>query len=82
VVPTPGANHPDLRTTVGQCSGLVERGIERGELPAGSDPTLIIETTVGPLWLRLLLTGEPLDRSFAARVADLVAAGAATTDRG
>ncbi|HUW01645.1 MAG TPA: TetR/AcrR family transcriptional regulator [Acidimicrobiales bacterium] len=55
---------------------VVERAIERGEVPAGSDPNLIIEALVGPIWLRLLLTGEPIDKAFAHRIAELVAAGA------
>jgi AcrR family transcriptional regulator len=55
---------------------IVERAIERGELPAGTDPHLVIETLIGPLYVRLLLTGEPIDESFAARVATLVADGA------
>ncbi len=56
---------------------VVERAIERGEVPASSDANLIIEALVGPIWLRLLLTGEPIDEAFARRVAELVAAGAA-----
>jgi AcrR family transcriptional regulator len=59
---------------------LVERAIERGELPADTDPNLVIETLVGALWLRLLLTGEPLDDEFADRVAAIVAAGATHGD--
>ncbi|MEO1059896.1 MAG: TetR/AcrR family transcriptional regulator [Actinomycetota bacterium] len=55
---------------------IVERAVERGELPPSSDPTLLIEAAVGPLWLRLLLTGEPLDDDIADRLAELVAAGA------
>lgn len=57
-------------------SEVVERAIERGEIPFDSDPNLIIQTLVGPIWLRLLLTGEPIDEAFAERVAALVAAGA------
>ena len=55
---------------------IVERAIERGELPAGTDSNLIIETLVGPLWLRLLQTGEPITKDLADRVAKLVADGA------
>ena len=36
---------------------IVERAIERGELPASTDSKLTIETVIGPLWTRLLLTG-------------------------
>lgn len=55
---------------------IVERAIERGELPPGTDATLVIETLIGPLWVRLLLTGEPVTMELADEVAALVAAGA------
>lgn len=55
---------------------VVERAIERGELPPNSDANLIIETLIGPLWIRLLLTGEPISDDLADRVAELVTAGA------
>jgi AcrR family transcriptional regulator len=55
---------------------IVERAVERGELPADSDANLVVETLIGPLYVRLLLTGEPIDAGFADRVAALVAAGA------
>jgi AcrR family transcriptional regulator len=37
------------------------RAIERGALPAGTDPEAVIEQLVAPAYLRLLLTGGPLD---------------------
>jgi AcrR family transcriptional regulator len=37
------------------------RAIERGELPAEADPEAVIEQLVAPAYLRLLLTGGPLD---------------------
>jgi len=51
---------------------IVERAVARGELPATSDPQLIIETLIGPLWVRLMLTGEPIDDDLADRVAALL----------
>lgn len=57
---------------------IVDRAIERGELPAGTDANLIIEAVVGPIWLRLLLTGEPLGTDFADRIAALVTSGASS----
>lgn len=56
-------------------AAVVERAIERGELPPGTDPNLVVETVVGPLWLRLLLTGEPLTDEFADDVVGLVTSG-------
>ncbi len=55
---------------------VIDRAIARGELPASCDPNLIIETLIGPLWVRLLLTGEPITADLADRVADLVTDGA------
>lgn len=57
-------------------SALIARAIERGELADDTDPNLIVETLIGPLWVRLLLTGEPLTNDLADHVAHLVAAGA------
>jgi len=61
---------------LGLAEVIVERAVERGELPVGTDANLIIEAVVGPIWLRLLLTGEPIDADFADRISALVAAGA------
>ncbi len=52
---------------------IVERAIQRGELPPSADANLIIETLIGPMWIRLLLTGETIDNDVADRVATLVA---------
>lgn len=57
-------------------SAVVERAIERGELRAGVDTKVVVETLIGPLWLRLLLTGDPITDEVADQVAALVAAGA------
>lgn len=53
-------------------AAIVERGIERGELSESTDPNLLIETIIGPLWVRLLLTGEPITEDIANEVVDLV----------
>ena len=55
---------------------VVERAIKRGELPESTDANLIIETVIGPLWIRLLLTGEPITEELADQVVELVTAGA------
>ncbi len=54
---------------------IVERASQRGEVPPGMDPTLVIETLIGSFYVRLLLTGEPIDRRIADQAAALVAAG-------
>jgi AcrR family transcriptional regulator len=53
-------------------AAIVERAVDRGELSATINHTLIIEAVVGPIWLRLLLTGGPLDEEFADAIAELV----------
>jgi len=55
---------------------VVERAIHRGELPASTEANLIIETVIGPLWIRLLLTGEPITEELADQVVELVTTGA------
>src|SRR5215471_17564471 len=57
---------------------MITRAVARGELPAESDPDAVIKTVLAPIYLRLLITAEPVDESTAdqaARVA-LVAARA------
>jgi AcrR family transcriptional regulator len=60
---------------------IVERAIERGEIAPGTDPTRVIEAVVGPIHLRLLLTGEPVDRAFLEGIVEVVVDGAAVARR-
>lgn len=39
----------------------VERGIERGEVAADTDPDLLVDMVAGPIFYRTLVTGAPLD---------------------
>jgi hypothetical protein len=80
------AAHPELaaaaRTYLERRRPLVqaaiERGIERGELPADADPHHILDLLLAPFYFRHLITGDPVNNAFAERVCDsvLVAAGA------
>jgi AcrR family transcriptional regulator len=54
---------------------VLERAESRGELQAGLDRHVAVETLVAPLSLRMLLTREPLDDAFLEAVADLVTGG-------
>jgi AcrR family transcriptional regulator len=54
---------------------IVERAIERGDVPPGTDAQRVIESVLGPIHLRLLLTGEPVDRAFLEAVVDTVVDG-------
>ena len=51
---------------------LVERGIARGDLRPDTNPETAHELLIGPVYYRLLLTGEPLNRAFAKRNVDAV----------
>jgi AcrR family transcriptional regulator len=53
----------------------LERGRERGEIRADANLDLAVDTLHGAVFYRLLLSGEPLDAEFAARVADQVLDG-------
>jgi AcrR family transcriptional regulator len=49
---------------------MVERAIERGELPTGTEPKPLIEALLGAIYLRVLVTREPLDDGFLVQLAD------------
>jgi AcrR family transcriptional regulator len=59
-------------------TAIIERAAERGDVPRDTDAVLAIEMLVGPLWLRFLLTGEPIDGDVADRLASTVAAALST----
>jgi AcrR family transcriptional regulator len=56
---------------------VVARGIERGELRAGTDGRLLLEMLIAPIHGRLLLTGEPVGDELVERLVDLALNGAA-----
>lgn len=51
---------------------LVDRGISRGDLRPDTDPMLANELLFGPVYYRLLLSGDPLEDGLAERVVDAV----------
>jgi AcrR family transcriptional regulator len=53
----------------------LERGRERGEIRADADLELAVDELHGAVFYRLLLSGEPLNAAFVARLADQVLAG-------
>lgn len=63
------------RFTTGQA--VLERAQARGELRPGLDYRLISETLIGAIYVRLLLTREPIDGTLTEHVVDLVLAGIA-----
>ncbi|HEV7909411.1 MAG TPA: TetR/AcrR family transcriptional regulator [Pseudonocardiaceae bacterium] len=57
---------------------VVTRAIERGELPAGTDPVEVVRLTCAPVFYRVFITREPVDDAVGRRAAQaaLVAARA------
>jgi AcrR family transcriptional regulator len=56
-------------------AGVLERGVERGDLRPDLDVELALDVLGGPLFYRLLITGGPLDAQLAEGVADLIVRG-------
>jgi AcrR family transcriptional regulator len=57
---------------VAELQRLIERGIARGDLRPDADYELANELLFGPVYYRLLLSGEPLDDDLAERVVEAV----------
>ncbi|WP_062993652.1 TetR/AcrR family transcriptional regulator [Nocardia anaemiae] len=56
-------------------SVIIERGIQRGELPPTTDARLVLETLIAPFHMRVLLTHEPIDDTLPERIVDLICDG-------
>jgi AcrR family transcriptional regulator len=52
------------------------RAVERGDLPADTDPDLLVQAAAGPLYFRWLFLGHPLTDDFLRQTAALVITGA------
>ncbi|WP_405405416.1 TetR/AcrR family transcriptional regulator [Streptomyces sp. NBC_01104] len=77
---TAQALHRFYAVRIKEWSGCVTEAVERGELPAGTDPDEVIRAVSAPLYYRLLASGDPLDEAAADRAAAaaVVAAKAGT----
>ncbi|MEW2491745.1 TetR/AcrR family transcriptional regulator [Streptomyces sp. NPDC048411] len=47
---------------------LIDRARQRGALHPATDPGLLFDQLAGALYYRLLITGQPIDRSYAERL--------------
>ena len=56
--------HRYWRDRFGVTAEIVDRAVARGELEEGVEPWRLIELIAGPLWMRFLLTGLPVDETF------------------
>jgi hypothetical protein len=53
---------------------LLQRGIERGELRRDLDLEMAVDLLLGPIYYRLLISGEPLTSAFVERLVRAVMA--------
>lgn len=58
---------------------VLERASARGEIESGVDLDLAIDLLASPLYYRLLVTGDTIDRTFATQVVDVVISWASGT---
>lgn len=56
---------------------MFERAVQRGEIRASVDLQLLTETVIGPLYVREILTGEPLHQDLPEQIVDLILHGVA-----
>jgi AcrR family transcriptional regulator len=53
---------------------VVAHAIARGELPADTDPAELVKAMIAPIYLRFLVTAEPIDATTADRAAQMALA--------
>jgi AcrR family transcriptional regulator len=61
--------------------GLIERGIDRGEIRPDVDVEVIADLLGGPVVMRTLITGRPVTSRLARQIVELVLDGAAPASR-
>jgi AcrR family transcriptional regulator len=59
-----------------QFNTIIERAVERGELPPHTDAQLLLKTLIGPLYVQAFLMHQPLDETQSGQIVDLVLGGA------
>jgi AcrR family transcriptional regulator len=60
---------------------IVERAIERDEIPKRTNPRFVVEALGGPIWFRVFVVSEPADNAFLYRLVDAVIAGLTEDER-
>jgi hypothetical protein len=53
----------------------VERAMANGEFPTDTDPALLIDSIIGPIYFRLLLKFAPLSERYGEELVDQVLRG-------
>ncbi|WP_214411566.1 TetR/AcrR family transcriptional regulator [Sphaerisporangium fuscum] len=59
-----------------QVTPVIQRAIERGQLPQGTDPVLLYKHAIGPLYYRHFIMADPLTPADAVMTADAALAAA------
>jgi AcrR family transcriptional regulator len=71
-----------VRDRRGHPREAVLRGVERGELPRGTDVDIVLDLLGGVVFYRELVSGDPADPAYVGRVVDLVLAGVSRSAAG
>jgi AcrR family transcriptional regulator len=56
-------------TRFGLASEMVKRAIERGEIPADTDPRAVIESVIAPIYFRLLMSRQSVGPTYVENLA-------------
>lgn len=70
------AKHRFFEDRFRRAQPVVSGAIARGELPADTDPAELVRILVAPIYLRLLVTAEPIDTTTADNAAKVALAAA------
>jgi AcrR family transcriptional regulator len=68
-----------VSTRLAEVKRLLDLGVERGELRSDIDATLVHDMLFGPVYYRLLLSGEPLHDDLARDIVDTILPSLAAT---
>jgi len=61
---------------VAAMTAIIDRGVQRGELPPGTDAAAVIRTVTALIYYRLFIAGEPATQDVADAAAGIAAAAA------
>ena len=48
----------------------IGRAVDRGDLPAGTDPAMVSDLLTGPIFLRVFVTGQPITDGYLEQLVD------------
>lgn len=63
------------KTRLGTASAIIDRAIDRGELPAGANAQRALELVIAPLHFRHLMTHQMIDDAYLDEVVEVVVRG-------